>query len=42
MNRRKIEKFIGRALYTVIGKHMPLSGARISSVPGNSASSAPI
>lgn len=30
MNRRKIEKFIGRALYTAIGKHMPLSGARIS------------
>lgn len=30
MNRRKIEKFIGRVLYTAIGKHMPLSGARIS------------
>lgn len=30
MNRRKIEKFIGRALYTVIGKHMPLSGAWVS------------
>ena len=30
MSWRKIKKFIGRALYTVIGKHMPLSGARVS------------
>lgn len=26
----KMKKIVGRALYTVIGKHLPLSGARIS------------
>lgn len=30
MNCKKIKKFIGRVLYTMIGKHMPLSGARIN------------
>lgn len=30
MNRKKISRYIGRVLYTAIGKHLPLSGARVS------------
>ena len=30
MNGREIKRFIGRALYVAIGKHMPMSGARVS------------
>ena len=30
MKKRKLTRFLGRVLYTVIGKHLPLSGARVS------------
>ena len=30
MKGREIKRYIGRALYTVIGKHLPMSGARVS------------
>ena len=28
--KRKYCRFLGRVLYTAIGKHLPLSGARVS------------
>lgn len=30
MNIKKIKRFIGKVLYTLIGKHLPMSGARVS------------
>jgi maltose O-acetyltransferase len=30
MSGREIKRFIGRVLYTAIGKHLPMSGARVS------------